>query len=222
MKLQASRRLLAAAAVAVPLLFGSAGLPALAQAASGSPSTSTSQSALNAVLQNDFEIGGQVASTVDATNLPGTLNLNASGLPLQITVNGQTTVQVGPYAADASFLLAGVSAQVWFHFDSSGNLVADLIVITPTVVKGTLTSDQNLSSQDPSTGQLLTVEVPAQNGNPAQAVNVEVLPDTVVKLLPPWNASAHLSAASQIVTVGVMNANGVLIAAMVVGVISKS
>lgn len=219
--MQANRRLRAAAIVA-PLLFGLAGLPAMVQAASPNTSTGQSQNSLNAILQNDFEIGGQVVSTVDATNLPATLNLNVDGLPLQVVVNGQSTVQVGPYAADPSFLLAGVSAKVWFHVDNAGNAIADLVVIAPSVVKGTLVNDQNLNSQDPSRGQLLTVEEPAQNGNAAQSVSVEVLPATTVKLLPPWDASAGLGSATEIAAVGVTDANGRLIAAMIVGVVAKS
>lgn len=218
--MKANRRLRAAALVA-PFLFGLAGLPAMAQAASANASASTGQNALNAILQNDFEIGGQVSSTLDATNLPATLSLNVDGLMLKVVVNGQSTVQVGPYAADPTFLLAGVSAKVWFHVDNDGNAIADLVVIAPSVVKGTLVNDQNLNSQDPSRGQLLTVDVPAANGNAAQAVSVEVLPATTVKLLPPWDASAGLGSATEIAAVGVTDVNGTLIAAMVVGVVAK-
>ena len=201
------------------LAFGSAATPALAQAAGGGSSTSASQSALDAILQNDFEIGGQVSASVDASSLPATLNLNVDGLPLQVVVNGQTSVQVGPYAVDPSFLLVGVSAKVWFHVDNNGNAIADLIVIAPTTVKGRLVSDQSVDSQDPAKGQVLTLAVPAQNGSAAQDVTVDVLPATTVKILPPWDASQGLSGTEQVAAVGVMGSDDTLVAAMVVGVV---
>ncbi len=212
------------AGLGAALVLASAASPALAASAPVLPLTSTSASAnaLNAILANDIEIGGQVTTTVDTSSMPAALTLDAAGLSIPIVVNGQTQVDVGPYAVGPAFLLAGASAKVWFHFNASGSLVADLVVLTPTVVKGALVSDQNMNSQDPGQGQVLAVQVPAQGGNPAQVVTVDVLPTTTVRIVPPWDASQGLSAATEVAAVGVMAENGTLVAGMVVGVVAQS
>lgn len=222
--LQQKARLLGLALVA-PILIGVGGISSIVQAASPPASASTAAasaaSALQAVIENDFSLsGGQVVTTLNASALTATLNLSLDGMPLPIVVNAETAIQVGPYGADRGFLLAGASVKVWFHLDTNGDAVADLIVITPTTVKGTLVSDQNLNAQDPSKGQLLTVAVPQADGSTKQA-SVEVLPATVVKILPPWDASQGLGAAAQVAAVGVMNSQGALVAAIVVGVVSQ-
>jgi hypothetical protein len=206
----------------VALVFGAACAPAMALAATTSQAGAT-QTARSAILQNDFEIGGQVAATVLASGLPAQMDLNVSGLPLHIVLDGQTQIQVGPYAANPTFVVAGAAAKVWFHVDNNGQAIADLVVLTPTVVKGTVVSDQNLDSQDPTHGQVLGVDVATpSSGGSGQVVNVDVVPGTTVRILPPWDASQGLSGVDQVAAVGVMEPSGALMAAMVVGVVSQS
>ena len=213
-------------ALIAPVLLGLGAFGASAQAAS-TPASGTSSTAapsaaavLQAIVQDDFEMGGQVAATVAAADLPTTFNLNVDGVALPVVVNGDTLVQVGPYAADPTFLLAAVNVKVWFHLDSNGDAVADLIVAQPTTIKGALVGEQSLNAQDPTKGQVLTVSVAQADGSTQQAT-VAVLPDTTVKILPPWDASQGLGAAVQVAAVGVMNAQGTLVAAIVVGVVSQ-
>jgi hypothetical protein len=217
------KRRLAGAAVLAVLVFGGAGLPGLAQAASGRVSQSASQSpAVTAILQNDFEIDGRVTSTVATAGAPGTVTLDVDGSTVQVVLNSKTLIEVGPYAADANFLLEGVSATVWFHLDSNGNEVVDLIVIKPRTVKGTLESQASSVDQDGTTSEVLTVQVPARNGNAPVIWTVTVLPETTVTILPPWDSTESLAQGQQVAVVGVVSAPRTLVAATVVAVVPQS
>jgi hypothetical protein len=218
------KRRLAGAAVLAVLVFGGAGLPGLAQAASGRVSQSASQSpAVTAILQNDFEIDGRVTSTVVATaGTPGTVTLDVDGSTVQVVLNSKTLIEVGPYAADANFLLEGVSATVWFHLDSNGNEVVDLIVIKPRTLKGTLESQASSVDQDGTTSEVVTVQVPARNGNAPVTWTVTILPETTVTILPPWDSTESLAQGQQVAVVGVVSAPRTLVAATEVAVVPQS
>lgn|GEM_PF-7102318 len=170
---------------------------------------------LSTNVQHDLYMTGTVTGT--AGNGPSTLKLDVAGLPMSLTLNDQTAVEVGAHVADASFLLKGATVKVWFHVTAAGASVADLIVVAPTTVKGTLLSDQPINPADPAEGDLLQVQV--GSGANAQTVNIAVVAGTLVKVLPPWNASAGLAAATEVAAVGVTANDGTLVAAVVVGLV---
>lgn len=211
------------ALVLVPCLF----LGAANQAwASGVPKALRADTnSIQAVMQND----GWVQGTIRGVGKDNSLNMDLKVAQMAFAMNQGTVVDVGPYAADTSFLVPGNTAKVYFHLDPNGNPVADVIVIAPTVVKGSLANVTNVDAKT----QVLLVETAANvpgggpNGSGAAAngsgnVNVDVTSATKVQIVPPWDASQGLSAVTQLVAIGVLGENGDLLAAVIVGVVAAN
>ncbi|MCL6595175.1 MAG: hypothetical protein K6V73_03085 [Firmicutes bacterium] len=191
--------------------------PAAARSGASPAAMRSAPSDLAAITQNDFELDGTVLATWRADSPPAPLRLgpsDAGGLEVDMGLSRTTVVEVGPYAVDPSYLVAGARARVWFHLDASGSPVADLVVVQPTVVKGTLLG------VTAGKGGALLLTVAADGGQ--GTLRVAVLAATRVQVLPPWEASQGLGAVSRVAVVGVPAPDGTLLAAFVVGLVPSA
>jgi hypothetical protein len=205
-----------AAVVAAALGLGAAA-PAAARPAPPPVAMRTAPSDLAAITQNDFELDGTVLATWRADSPSAPLRLGpagAGGLEVDLALGHATVVEVGPYAVDPTYLVMGARVRVWFHLDADGNPVADLVLVQPTVVKGTL-----LGVTAARGGALLLTVAP--DGGQG-TLRVAVLAATRVQVLPPWDASQGLGAVSQVAVVGVAAPDGTLLAAFVVGLVPSA
>jgi len=170
-----------------------------------------------AVVKNDLAFTGTVTGLAAAAGAPAgtwtvSLKLDNAG-PITEMVTPNTTIRIGPYSADASFLVPGAMVEMWGHVSPSGGLTADFVSIRPTVVEGTRVGPVT-AAQDGT--HLVTVDT--TNG----PVVVLLGSATVVHIVPPWDRSEGLSAATDIAAVGVLVPSGALRAVAVLGMVTTN